>query len=375
MTILTKSTYLKGPKGDAGSIGPKGDRGPAGLTGPQGVQGPDADPQYIRGQFSASGNITYNYSTGAIGFADPGYATITYVDTTIANLVNNAPAVLDTIKEIADAINNDPNFYNNKLSVSGGVMTGALLLDADPVSNLQAATKQYVDNATLGVTVYSTDDVPEGTNLYYTEARVDANFSTKTTTALNEGTNLYYTDSRARSAISVVGNLNYNSSTGVISYTEPGRTINDLTDVDTASQEPSDGQTLVWSALSSKWVPGQAVGGGTSTTITTYDFTATTGQTAFSGNDFDDKTLTFTLLDTIQVFKNGILLRRNADYNINDGGYIDYEETDDIISLVAATNLNDWVHIVVTNTSGLVTLVLDGGSFTDTGEVFDCGTY
>lgn len=42
-----------------------------------------------------------------------------------------------------------------------------------------------------------------------------------TTTGVSEGTNLYYTDTRARAAISVSGDLSYNSTTGVISYTQP----------------------------------------------------------------------------------------------------------------------------------------------------------
>ena len=40
------------------------------------------------------------------------------------------------------------------------------------------------------------------------------------TADLTEGTNLYYTDARARASISVSGDLSYNSSTGVISFTE-----------------------------------------------------------------------------------------------------------------------------------------------------------
>ena len=40
------------------------------------------------------------------------------------------------------------------------------------------------------------------------------------TTALVEGTNLYHTPARARSAISASGSLSYNSTTGVMSYTE-----------------------------------------------------------------------------------------------------------------------------------------------------------
>ena len=42
--------------------------------------------------------------------------------------------------------------------------------------------------------VVNTSQITEGSNLYYTEARVNANFATKTTTDLTEGSNLYYTD-------------------------------------------------------------------------------------------------------------------------------------------------------------------------------------
>ena len=75
-------------------------------------------------------------------------------------------------------------------------------------------------------TAKDTDDLSEGsTNLYYTDARVgsvfDTRLATKFTDDLAEGsTNLYYTDARARAAISATGSLSYNSSTGVISYTQ-----------------------------------------------------------------------------------------------------------------------------------------------------------
>ena len=103
-----------------------------------------------------------------------------------------------------------------------------------------------------------TSIVPENTNLYYTDARVDSHLNqsnptagyvlswsgsdyawisntgytsfntdfdtrlaTKDTGDLSEGTNLYYTDARARASISATGSLGYNSTTGVISYTQP----------------------------------------------------------------------------------------------------------------------------------------------------------
>jgi hypothetical protein len=48
----------------------------------------------------------------------------------------------------------------------------------------------------------TTTDVPEGANLYWTQARFDTAFGAKSTTNLVEGTNLYYTDARARAAFS-----------------------------------------------------------------------------------------------------------------------------------------------------------------------------
>jgi hypothetical protein len=49
-----------------------------------------------------------------------------------------------------------------------------------------------------------------------------------TTSDLSEGTNLYYTDARARAAISVSGDLSYNSGTGVISFSETYGTASEL---------------------------------------------------------------------------------------------------------------------------------------------------
>ena len=42
----------------------------------------------------------------------------------------------------------------NAVAKAGGTMTGRLTLSADPTSNLHAATKQYVDDQILGITVY-----------------------------------------------------------------------------------------------------------------------------------------------------------------------------------------------------------------------------
>jgi hypothetical protein len=77
-----------------------------------------------------------------------------YTDTEIAALVDSAPALLDTLNELAAAIGDNPNYaadlatsVGTKVSKAGDTMTGLLVLSADPSANLGAATKQYVDTA------------------------------------------------------------------------------------------------------------------------------------------------------------------------------------------------------------------------------------
>jgi hypothetical protein len=149
--------YLKGPQGDPGPQGPQGLRGLKGDQGPKGDRGPAGQattPQEIRSYFSADGNIRYDNTTGIISFENPGYATEGYVNTAISNLIGTAPTILDTLGEIAERLNNDAELVasileqvNQKLNLSGGTLTGDLILNADPTTSLQAATKQYVDNA------------------------------------------------------------------------------------------------------------------------------------------------------------------------------------------------------------------------------------
>jgi hypothetical protein len=107
-----------------------------------------------RGALSAGTGVSYDSSTGVISVDTTEMATQSYVDTAVSNLVDGAPGLLDTLNEIAAAINDDANYFttisNNlaaKLDLAGGTLTGALTLHADPSSALHAATKQYVDAA------------------------------------------------------------------------------------------------------------------------------------------------------------------------------------------------------------------------------------
>jgi len=86
-------------------------------------------------------------------------ATKGYVDTGLAALVDSSPAALDTLNELAAAINDDANFSTTmtnalagKVADTGDTMTGNLTMSGAtvtglplPTANTEAASKQYTD--------------------------------------------------------------------------------------------------------------------------------------------------------------------------------------------------------------------------------------
>ena len=48
-----------------------------------------------------------------------------------------------------------------KLDKSGGTMVGSLILKDDPAEDLEAATKQYVDNHTSNVVLYTSQTLTD----------------------------------------------------------------------------------------------------------------------------------------------------------------------------------------------------------------------
>ena len=70
------------------------------------------------------------------------YATQTYVNTQINNLINGSPNLLNTLKELADALNNDPNF--------SATITTAL---ASKQNIITASTNISLNNLTINGTL------------------------------------------------------------------------------------------------------------------------------------------------------------------------------------------------------------------------------
>lgn len=98
--------------------------------------------------------------------------------------------------------------YFNSTSGSMRVYNGSAWQNVDIVLSstddlAEGSTNLYYTSARFDTDFSgkNTTDLTEGTNLYYTVARFDTAFSGKSTSDLSEGTNLYYTDARSNAAI------------------------------------------------------------------------------------------------------------------------------------------------------------------------------
>ncbi|MEE6958782.1 phage tail protein [Escherichia coli O81:H27] len=116
---------------------------------------PDPHSQYAPKE-SPTFTGTPKAPTPAAGNNTTQVATTAFVQAALTALINGAPATLDTLKEIAAAINNDPNFsttINNALALkaplSSPELTGTPTAPtaAQSVNNTQIATTAFVKSA------------------------------------------------------------------------------------------------------------------------------------------------------------------------------------------------------------------------------------
>jgi hypothetical protein len=166
----------------------------------------------VRAAVSASGDISYNQATGNFSYSTP----------------------------TTDGVNEgSTNLYFTQSRARSSV---SLNTDNPSVLDYNSTTGLF----TFTLANQTTDDVAEGVNnLYFLTSRARNSISTSgwtnlsydsvsgvisitapSTSDVTEGTNLYYTDARVRSAISATdaggdGSFSYNSATGTFTYTGP----------------------------------------------------------------------------------------------------------------------------------------------------------
>jgi hypothetical protein len=158
-----------------------------------------------------------------------------YTDGKVADLVDSAPELLDTLNELAEAIANNPNYATD---VANLVATKADTTYVDQeISDLDTAAQGYASAAQSAAIAHAdaltTSDVAEGTAQYFTDARAKTSaadllvgatktnititgtgaglvitaengVADSTTSDLVEGTNLYFTNERAVDALEAV---------------------------------------------------------------------------------------------------------------------------------------------------------------------------
>ena len=144
----------------------------------------------------------------------------------------NTSAGLGTVKEdgTTDGTNITSLDFTTGLNVAVTGSEATIHVDAT-TSNISEGTRLYFTNARADARVNAvlpdTDSLSEGSsNLYYTTSRFNTDFGNRTTSNLSEGTNQYFTQARVRTAISGLdngglGSFSYSSSNGQFTYTGP----------------------------------------------------------------------------------------------------------------------------------------------------------
>jgi hypothetical protein len=198
-------------------------------------------------------------------------ATKLYVDTKVADLVNSAPGTLDTLGEIATAIQAGGTVYDSFVLKAGSTMTGALTLSGAPTVDLHAATKAYVDTVAGSATAAAASATAAAASY---DSFDDRYLGPKASAPSvdNDGNAL------------VEGALYWNStSNAMLAW---------------------DGSA--WASISS------------TSDIFRYRYTATGGETSKSGTDDNGLTLSY-IVGKEQVYLNGVLLVRTTDYVATNG--------------------------------------------------------
>ena len=245
------------------------------------------------------------------------YATQTYVGTQIANLVASAPATLDTLNELAAALGNDPSFATTVATSIGTKVPQTRTITINGTAYDLSADRSWT--IASGVTSFNTRT-----------GAITAASGDYTTAQVTESGNLYYTDTRVRAAISLTttgtsGAATYDSATGIFNIpqyqggvtsfnTRTGAITLSSLDVTTAlTYTPvTNARTITINGTSydlsanRSWTIAPDV-----SVRTTYAFTATAAQTTFTVSGG----YTVGLVD---VFINGVKLAA-ADFTATNG--------------------------------------------------------
>jgi hypothetical protein len=235
---------------------------------------------YLSGSTISLGSLQLSDNSGSLSVTASGstedFATQTYVNTQVSNLVDSAPATLDTLNELASALGDDANFST---TVTNSIAT-------------KLATSDFTSTADTWIGTKSTTDVAEGTNLYFTDARALA----ATDAEIVKFANMFATEGDLPNATTYHGMFAHVHATGKgyfahggnwIKLLDTNSSIDDISNVDITTSSPTDGQALVWNNSGSKFVPGDVSSGGITyyANVSSLPSSGTNGDTAYVAGD------------------------------------------------------------------------------------------
>ena len=179
------------------------------------------DSSMVKNIFSVTGALTYNASTGVIGFTQGSTDSVSEGST---NLYFTDARAISAIQ------GTNINMGSNNITTTGKILYANMYsAEADlpnatnyhgMFAHVHATGKGYFAHGgnwikLLDETSSTTTNLTEGSRLYYTTGRFDSDFGTMTTTNLTEGDNLYYTTVRADSDIGVKVTKNFVDNLGI----------------------------------------------------------------------------------------------------------------------------------------------------------------
>ncbi len=207
-------------------------------------------------------------------------STKAYVDTSINNLIDGAPSTLDTLNEIAAALNDTANFSDTVVLKSGSTMTGALTLSGAPSSNLHAATKAYVDS-------FAANASADAASAAASAAAAAASYDSFDDRYLGAKASAPSVDNDGNAL--TAGALYWNTTTGAM--------------------QVYDAVATAWEGITS------------AVSFSRWTKTAAGGETTLNGADDNAVSLSYTA-GYEQVYLNGVLLTRGSDYTASNGSSI-----------------------------------------------------
>jgi hypothetical protein len=277
------------------------------------------------------------------------YATQTYVTSAVNNVIDAAPGALDTLNELAAAIGDDANF-----SATITAQIAGKLDSAQAIATITGSDLDMSGNKVLFGNVYTAQsDLPSASSYHGMFAHVH-----------NDGAG-YFAHAgnwvRLANQSEIPSVIDSAGISSIITADVDQAFVNGL-GISGGGVDSAGISSIITADVDAAFVTSlgfTAGGGGAAASSdgldTTYVYTATAGQTAFTGSDDNSVTLSYTA-NSVMVYLNGILLIPTTDYTATDGN---------TVTLVSGAAVNDEL-MIVTVKSGPKTWTAQSGNYTAT---------